>query len=78
MGVSGNLPDTVAARLLCDRKWFLELEEVPMTIVGALDVHRRQLTFDYLDSDTGEVARGRVVPGRSDPSAPVADPFRGS
>jgi transposase len=33
-----------------------------MTIVGAFDVHRRQLTFDYLDTLTGEVSRGRVVP----------------
>jgi hypothetical protein len=33
-----------------------------MTIVGAFDVHRRQLTFDYLDTVTGELKRGRVVP----------------
>jgi len=33
-----------------------------MSIVGAFDVHRRQLTFDYLDTVTGEVSRGRVVP----------------
>jgi hypothetical protein len=33
-----------------------------MSIVGAFDVHRRQLTFDYLDTVTGEVNRGRVVP----------------
>jgi len=33
-----------------------------MSIVGAFDVHRRQLTFDYLDTLTGEVKRGRVVP----------------
>jgi len=33
-----------------------------MSIVGAFDVHRRQLTFDYLDTLTGEVVRGRVVP----------------
>ena len=33
-----------------------------MSIVGAFDVHRRQLTFDYLDIVTGEVKRGRVVP----------------
>src|SRR5258708_2153955 len=33
-----------------------------MSIVGAFDVHRRQLTFDYLDTVTGEVKRGRVVP----------------
>ncbi len=33
-----------------------------MSIVGAFDVHRRQLTFDFLDTVTGEVKRGRVVP----------------
>jgi transposase len=33
-----------------------------MSIVGAFDVHRRQLTFDFLDIVTGEVKRGRVVP----------------
>jgi transposase len=34
-----------------------------MTIVGGLDVHRQQITFDYADSATGEVQRGRVVGG---------------
>ena len=33
-----------------------------MGIVGAFDVHRRQLTFDYLDTVSGEVRRGRIVP----------------
>ena len=33
-----------------------------MSIVGAFDGHRRQLTFDYLDTVTGEVKRGRIVP----------------
>ena len=33
-----------------------------MSIVGAFDVHRRQLTFDYLDTVTGEVKRGRIAP----------------
>src|SRR5215467_11066853 len=33
-----------------------------MSIVGAFDVHRRQLTFEYLDTVTGEVKRGRVAP----------------
>ena len=37
-----------------------------MSIVGAFDVHRRQLTFDCLDTVTGEVQRGRVVPGDRD------------
>ncbi len=33
-----------------------------MTIVGGVDIHRKQLTFDYLDTVTGQVARGRVSP----------------
>lgn len=33
-----------------------------MSIVGAFDVHRRQLTFEYLDTETGELCRGRVAP----------------
>ncbi len=33
-----------------------------MSIVGAFDVHRRQLAFDYLDTETGELKRGRVIP----------------
>src|SRR5215472_9256023 len=33
-----------------------------MSIVGAFDVHRRQLTFDYADTVTGEVRRGRITP----------------
>jgi transposase len=33
-----------------------------MSIIGAFDVHRRQLTFEYLDTVTGELRRGRVVP----------------
>ena len=40
----------------------LELEEVPMPIVGGLDIHRKQLTFDYLDTETGEVKRGQIAP----------------
>jgi len=31
-----------------------------MAIVAGLDVHRSQLTFDALDTATGEVARGRI------------------
>ena len=33
-----------------------------MTIVGGLDLHRRQITFDYLDTVTGELHRGRIAP----------------
>src|SRR6516164_4939215 len=40
---------------------FQELEEVPMTMVGGLDVHRQQITFDYVDSD-GLVRWGQIRP----------------
>lgn len=33
-----------------------------MTIVGGFDVHRKQLTFDYVDTDTGEVRSGQIRP----------------
>jgi hypothetical protein len=33
-----------------------------LPIAGGLDIHRKQITFDYLDTVTGEVKRGQVVP----------------
>ena len=33
-----------------------------MPIVGGLDIHRRQITFDYLDTVTGQVCRGQIAP----------------
>ncbi len=41
-----------------------------MSIVGAFDVHRRQLTFEYLDTVTGELKRGRVAPADREHPAP--------
>src|SRR3954453_16039481 len=35
-----------------------------MSIVGGLDVHRRQITFDYLDEGSGVVRRGRIQANR--------------
>jgi transposase len=31
-----------------------------MAIVAGFDVHRRQITFDALNTETGEVSRGRI------------------
>jgi hypothetical protein len=31
-----------------------------VTIVGGFDVHRKQITFDYVDSVTGEVRSGQI------------------
>lgn len=33
-----------------------------MGIVGGIDIHRQQLTFDYVDTETGETSTGRIVP----------------
>jgi transposase len=33
-----------------------------MDIVGGFDVHRKQITFDYLQMDTGESHRGEIRP----------------
>src|SRR3712207_119881 len=33
-----------------------------MRIVGGLDVHRRQITFDYLDERSCQSRRGRIAP----------------
>jgi transposase len=39
-----------------------ELEEIPMSIVGGFDMHRAQITFDYLDTATGELRTGQIRP----------------
>jgi transposase len=33
-----------------------------VSIIGGLDVHRRQVTFDWVDRDSGEAHRGRIAP----------------
>jgi transposase len=33
-----------------------------MAIVGGFDIHRRKVTFEYLDTVTGQVRRGRIAP----------------
>ena len=33
-----------------------------MAVAGGLDLHRGQLTFDYVDLGTGEARRGRICP----------------
>src|SRR2546422_3295908 len=38
-----------------------------MQIVGALDVHRSQITTMTLDVETGEVRRGRISPAAREP-----------
>src|SRR6201993_3975923 len=45
----------------CASDVFREREEVPMTMVGGFDVHRKQITFDYVDND-GLVRWGQIRP----------------
>ena len=33
-----------------------------MSIVGGLDIHRKQLTFDWVDEQNGTWERGRIIP----------------
>ncbi|MGH8887576.1 MAG: hypothetical protein ACRDYX_20885 [Egibacteraceae bacterium] len=33
-----------------------------MSIVGAFDVRRAQITFDWVDRDTGETRTGQIAP----------------
>src|SRR5438067_1487713 len=33
-----------------------------MSIIGGLDIHRGQLTFDYVEQETGRLERGRIAP----------------
>jgi len=58
---------TPSAQTLDDlgvKEIFEELEEVRMTIVGGLDVHRQQITFDYVDNDGPCAHYGRMPPAR--------------
>ena len=35
---------------------------IPLPIAGRLDIHRKQITFDYLDTETAHVRRGQLAP----------------
>ena len=48
-----------------------------MPIVGGLDIHRKQITFDYLDTATGEVRRGQVAPPIGAPGRVAGGPVHG-
>ena len=55
----GDLPSTVASRRM-RREDSRSLRRPRMNIVGGFDVHRSQITFDYLDTESGQVNRGRI------------------
>ena len=48
-----------------------------MSIVGGLDVHRQQLTFDYLDTDSGDVTAGQIRPATRPALRNWLEPFKG-
>lgn len=47
-----------------------------MEIIGGLDLHRKQITFDYLSIATGELSRGKIVPRDKAGVPAVADHLR--
>jgi len=48
-----------------------------MTIVMGLDQHRAQITAEWLDTETGEVSRGRVMPAHRESVRRFLERFRG-
>jgi transposase len=48
-----------------------------MAIVGGFDVHRAQITFDYLDTATGEIATGQIRPATREALRSWLDRFEG-
>ena len=48
-----------------------------MQIIGAFDVHRKQITFKWLDTETGEVRRGRIIPALRETVRQFLTPFKG-
>ncbi len=48
-----------------------------MRIIGAFDVHRKQITFKWLDRETGEVRRGHIMPALRETVREFLVPFKG-
>src|SRR3954469_12110240 len=48
-----------------------------VTIVMGLDQHRAQITAEWLDTETGEIARARIAPAARAGVRRFADRFRG-
>jgi transposase len=48
-----------------------------MRIIGAFDVHRKQITFKWLDTETGEVRRGCIMPALRKTVREFLVPFKG-
>jgi Transposase len=52
-------------------------KEVPMAIIGGLDVHRSQITYDWVDPDTGQHQRGRLAPAHREHLRGWLEQFQG-
>jgi hypothetical protein len=48
-----------------------------MRIIGAFDVHRKQIAFKWLDRETGEVRRGHIMPALREPVREFLVPSKG-
>jgi transposase len=46
-------------------------------IIAAFDVHRKQITFKWLDTETGEVRRGRIITALRETVRQFLAPFKG-
>jgi transposase len=47
-----------------------------MRIIGAFDVHRKQITYKWLDKETGEVRRGHIMPALRETVREFLKPFK--
>jgi transposase len=52
-------------------------KEVPVSILGGLDVHRRQITYDWIDTDTGQTRQGQLAPASREHLRVWLEPFAG-
>jgi len=48
-----------------------------MRIVGALDLHRQQITYKWIDQESGELGRGRITPAAREPLRAWLERFHG-
>src|SRR5919201_5454325 len=52
-------------------------KEVPVSILGGLDVHRRQITYDLVDTETGQQRQGQLAPASREHLRGWLEPFAG-
>jgi GNAT superfamily N-acetyltransferase len=48
-----------------------------MGIIGGLDVHRAQITYDYVDTESGQIRRGKIRPALREDVSAWLERFRG-